>query len=372
MRRLGLFVLLLLLFIFSFLSYRWIRHRMDYAITDAVFVRSKSMSGLAFEVSGKVVEVYKDMGDRVKRGEVLARIEPEDYQLRTKALRDELLSLDAKKSALELQIKRLKKQTELKVKVSEDSLREIGIKRQALLRQMEELDLQIGQLERDRKRLENLLMEGLIPRQRFEHVDTQYKSLVMKKGALEESLKELDVAYHKTGIELESSKAERMQVEELRSQLIALERQRESLSAQLKKAELDMRRVELTSPFDGVVAKRFVNVGDVVRAGQLAFSIIEEGSYHVEALLEETKLRGIKVGSKAYIRLDAYPREAFEGVVEEISPASAATFALVPRDVSAGEFTKVVQRIPVRIKIVKGDLNLLRIGMGGRVEIKRE
>ena len=62
----------------------------------------------------------------------------------------------------------------------------------------------------------------------------------------------------------------------------------------------------------------------------------------------------------------------FEGVVEEISPASAATFALVPRDISAGEFTKVVQRIPVKIRIKKGNLSLLRVGMGGRVEIKRE
>jgi membrane fusion protein (multidrug efflux system) len=91
----------------------------------------------------------------------------------------------------------------------------------------------------------------------------------------------------------------------------------------------------------------------------------------VEVLLEESKLKGVQKGCKAYVRLDAYPNKVFEGVVEEISPASAATFALVPRDVSAGEFTKVVQRIPVKIRLTKGDMSLLRVGMGGEVEIRR-
>ena len=92
----------------------------------------------------------------------------------------------------------------------------------------------------------------------------------------------------------------------------------------------------------------------------------------MEVLLEETKLKGVRKGSKAYVRLDAYQGLVLEGEVEEISPASAATFALAPRDVSAGEFTKVVQRIPVKIKLKTEDKKLLRVGMGGRVEIKRQ
>ena len=72
------------------------------------------------------------------------------------------------------------------------------------------------------------------------------------------------------------------------------------------------------------------------------------------------------------LTLDAYPDKEFTGVVREVMPASAATFALVPRDISAGEFTKVAQRIPVRIEITGGDRSLLRVGLGGEVEIKRQ
>ncbi len=91
----------------------------------------------------------------------------------------------------------------------------------------------------------------------------------------------------------------------------------------------------------------------------------------MEALLEEDKLKGVKVGNKVIFRPDAFKNAEFVGKVIEISPASAATFALVPRDVSAGEFTKVVQRIPVKIELIEGPIELLRVGIGGSVKIER-
>ncbi|MFN3263833.1 MAG: HlyD family efflux transporter periplasmic adaptor subunit, partial [Aquificaceae bacterium] len=241
-----------------------------------------------------------------------------------------------------------------------------------LRKQIQEMDVQLEQAKRDRDRLENLLKEGLIPKQKFEQADTSYRSLLMRKKALEDHLKELRAVYSKAQGEFERAQLDRLRVQELKKQVSSLEEEIKALRAQIQKAQLDLQRTELRSPVDGVVAKRFISVGDMVRPGQPAFSLVDDSSLFAEALLEETKLRGIKQGSKAYIRLDAYKGVVFEGVVEEISPASAATFALVPRDISAGEFTKVVQRIPVKIKITKGDMSLLRVGMGGRVEIRRE
>ncbi len=129
---------------------------------------------------------------------------------------------------------------------------------------------------------------------------------------------------------------------------------------------------KLKAPFDGIIAKRFVYKGSVIRSGMPVYSIIPENSIYINVLLEETKLEGVKVGAPVKIKIDAYPDKKFEGVVEKIEPVSAAKFALVPRDISAGEFTKVAQRIPVRLKITKGDLSILRVGMGGEVEIKRQ
>ena len=96
MKRLGITILIILLLVFSFFSYRWIKHRMDYAISDAVFVRSDSMSNVAFEVDGRVVEVYKDVGDRVNAGEPLARLEDTDYKIAVKGLENSISSLEAK------------------------------------------------------------------------------------------------------------------------------------------------------------------------------------------------------------------------------------------------------------------------------------
>ncbi|MDW8294508.1 MAG: efflux RND transporter periplasmic adaptor subunit [Aquificaceae bacterium] len=372
MKRLGAGILLLLLLTFGFLSYRWIKHRRDYAITDAVFIRSERMVSLSFEVGGKVEEVYKDMGDYVKEGEPLAKIGVEDYRLNLEAQKSKLASLIAQREGLRLQIDRLERQLDLRVGMSQDSLKEISAREEALTKQIKEMALQVEQTKRERDRLENLFKEGLIPKQRLEQVETLYRSQLLKKEALESSLMEIKSLYSRMQKELRASELERMKVQELKEQLRAVEEEIKALRFQEERAELDLKRTELLSPVRGVVAKRFVSPGDTVRPGQPAFSLIEEGSYYAEALLEETKLRGIKKGSKAYLRLDAYPELVFEGVVEEISPASASTFALVPRDVSAGEFTKVVQRIPVKIRIDRGELRLLRVGMGGRVEIKRE
>ncbi|MCX8060586.1 MAG: HlyD family secretion protein, partial [Aquificaceae bacterium] len=358
MKKLGLLLILLMLVAFGFLSYRWIRHRMEYAITEAVFIKSDRMVNLSFEVEGRVAELYKDTGQSVVKGEVLARVEPESYRLAVEGHKSRLASMVAQRDALALQIERLSRQVKLKISISEDTLRELSARESSLRLQVREVELQVEQARRERDRLENLLKEGLIPRQKFEQADTLYQSQILRKKALEESLQEVRSLYSKAQKELQSSKAEVLRLQELQEQKRALEEEIRALQSQLSKTLLDLKKTELTSPVDGVIAKRFVSPGDTVRPGQPVYALIERGSHYAEALLEETKLRGVKVGAKAYLTLDAYPGVVFEGVVEEISPASASTFALVPRDVSAGEFTKVVQRIPIKIRITRGDLSL--------------
>jgi len=128
----------------------------------------------------------------------------------------------------------------------------------------------------------------------------------------------------------------------------------------------------LRSPLDGRVAKRFVTSGDMALAGKVMYSLVDPRDIYVLVLLEEGKLKGVETGAPVNIHIDAYPKQTFKGVVDAILPASAATFALIPRDISAGEFTKVAQRIPIRVKIAQGDTDLLRIGLGGEVEIERQ
>ncbi|RUM88989.1 MAG: hypothetical protein DSZ24_02330, partial [Thermodesulfatator sp.] len=115
-----------------------------------------------------------------------------------------------------------------------------------------------------------------------------------------------------------------------------------------------------------------IAVGDVVGPGEPVYAVVDFSKLYVLVLLEETKLRGVRPGCEARIRIDAYPGVDFRGVVTAVLPATAAKFALVPRDISAGEFTKVAQRVPVKIRITQGPVKLLRVGLGGEVEIRRE
>ena len=112
--------------------------------------------------------------------------------------------------------------------------------------------------------------------------------------------------------------------------------------------------------------------GGNIAPGRPVLALVNPKDLYIVALLEENKLEGVEPGSKVLIHIDAYTDQQWQGEVEQVLPASEATFALAPRDISAGEFTKVAQRISVRIRITSGPLEKLRVGLGGDVEIRRQ
>ncbi len=371
-RRVGIVFIALLLLVFSILAFRWIKHRMEYAITDAVFVRTEELTNLSFQVSGRVIELKKDMGDRVSKGEVIALLDPTDYELSLRELSARIEQLSAQRQALEVQLRRVLAETSLGVQASGIASQELTKREQALLSQLEEVRVNKEKAYKDYMRFKNLYEKGLIPASKYEEVRTLYESLEEREKATRKNIEEVKLSYERALKEVKRAKANTLLAQELQSQIQALSKQREALSAQRELAQRQVEHTQLRAPFDGVIAKRFVSTGDTVKVGQPIYAMVKANSLYVEALLEEDKLKGVKVGSRAYFRPDAYPSMVFVGEVVQISPASAATFALVPRDVSAGEFTKVVQRIPVKIRLLEGNMELLRVGMGGRVEIERE
>ena len=121
--------------------------------------------------------------------------------------------------------------------------------------------------------------------------------------------------------------------------------------AQLDVIKTDLRNTRIYSPMDGVVAKRWVLRGDVVAPGQPIFTIYDTKNIWVTADLEETKLSSIKVGDKAEISVDAYPDNNFAGKIYQIGSNTASQFSLIPPSNASGNFTKVTQRVPIKITI---------------------
>ncbi len=121
--------------------------------------------------------------------------------------------------------------------------------------------------------------------------------------------------------------------------------------AAVENTKLQLSYAYITAPVSGTVARRNAEVGALVQVGQTLMSIVPDENVWVTANLKETQLTHVRVGDRATFTVDAYPGRKFEGRVESLSPATGARFALLPPDNATGNFTKVVQRVPVRIAV---------------------
>jgi membrane fusion protein (multidrug efflux system) len=143
-----------------------------------------------------------------------------------------------------------------------------------------------------------------------------------------------------------------------------------------KQADIDFAKLQLTytvitASADGIVSKRNIQLGQLVQAGQTLFAIVNDKGIYITANFKETQLEHLRVGEKVDIIADAYPDRTVQGVVESFSGATGAKFSLLPPDNATGNFVKVVQRVPVRIRLEADSafISLLRPGMSVQVVV---
>jgi membrane fusion protein (multidrug efflux system) len=137
------------------------------------------------------------------------------------------------------------------------------------------------------------------------------------------------------------------------------------LQTQLARAERDLDFTSVRAPVDGTFSNRLVNTGDFVQAGQRLGNVVPLNDVFIDANFKETQLKRIRPGQPVTIKVDAYGFRKFTGIVDSISPAAGSVFTLLPPDNATGNFTKIVQRLPVRVRVPKdvAKQNLLRAGM---------
>ncbi|WP_457643867.1 HlyD family secretion protein [Persephonella sp.] len=370
--RVGIILVVVLILVFAVIAFKWIKHRIEYAITDAVFVESDSMANLSFyRAEGKIVELLKEEGDYVKKGEVIAVLDDRDYRIKLGALENKIKALEKKKEALETKLQKIKKQIEIKISSADLTKQQVVASISATKEQIKQIEAEIQLVKRDEERFRALLKKELIPERKYQEVSTKLKVLTHKKLYAEKKLSELHLQLKKAEEGIKLAQTEKKSIKELEKQIASLEKNIQALKKEAEDTRNLIQYTRLKSPYNGYIAKKFVSVGEVVPSGRPIYSVVPDNSLYILVLLEETKLEGVKVGNPVNIKIDAYPDKKYRGVVEEINPATAAKFALVPRDVTAGEFTKVAQRIPVKVKITEGDLSVLKVGLGGEVEIKK-
>lgn len=145
----------------------------------------------------------------------------------------------------------------------------------------------------------------------------------------------------------------------------------EAALAQVHQAELDLERTLIHAPIDGVVGDRQVQVGQLVRSGSPLMSVVPLQSVYVVANFKETQIARFRSGQAVIVRPDVAHDLRLRGWVESIAPASGSEFSIIPTDTATGNFTKIVQRVPVRIRLDPGQegLDLLRPGLSASVTV---
>lgn len=202
--------------------------------------------------------------------------------------------------------------------------------------------------DKDLERSATLLQKGFAPRQ-------QYDSLKADSLSAGAALREAQAALI----------SEEKQINYLKSSLLEQEALKKQAIADCALARNNITNTKIIAPFDGVVGNRFAQIGQLVRPGMNLLTLVPANATYVVANFKETQISRMKTGHPVTLKIDAYPGETFKGEVDSISPATGAQFSLLPPDNATGNFTKIIQRVPVKIKLTedKGKWDLLRPGL---------
>jgi membrane fusion protein (multidrug efflux system) len=200
-----------------------------------------------------------------------------------------------------------------------------------------------------------------------------FNQLDSERGALVAQVHGAELNYRRTLELFKKGASTQERLDAAETQFHSIQEKLKSAEAQVATAKLNLEYTKIAAPTDGKIGRKSFEVGMLANVGQPLLGFVEGGERWVVANLKETDMSEISEGKKAYVVVDAVPGKEYEGVVESISPTTGATFSLLPPDNATGNFTKVVQRVPVRIKLMnldERDVDRLQSGLSAEVKIR--
>ncbi|MDC0033152.1 HlyD family secretion protein [Alphaproteobacteria bacterium] len=331
----------------------WVYDRFSHIYLDDARITADVIS-VSSRVSGGITKVSVSEGDSVKAGDVLVFIDDRDAMLRLAELDARLLSIDAERARLRAMKQMVDRQTSSQYKVRRSQLQAA---RAALAGRQSDLELAKTDFERTKK----LLARKVVSRQRWEERRSAFR---VAEQAFQQARAEVAAA----DASLVEASAYRERLLVFDRELAAMTHQKTEMQAQHDRQTLDMQDRVIRSPINGVIDKTFVNSSEYVSAGQRLLMLHDPTKVWVSANIRETDIKHLKLGSGAAVTVDAYPDEVFRGKITRIGNAATSEFALLPTPNPSGNFTKIAQRLPIRIELETKSA-LLRPGMMVEVDI---
>ncbi len=385
-------------------SMNWVGYRRAHSITDDAFVEAHIINVGPQVVSGRVVRFLVQENDRVEQGQELAEVDPIPYRDKVNVARAQLNAARAELVRERADLDRVRKEVPIQIEIArrtfaasqadrakaEESLKltrdvvDKGILEARAGVKAAQASLTLADLEY--ARWTKLEQTGASTLQRKQQVtqsrDSAVAQVELADARLAKALADLtqvDVARRAMeaaqkaelkaakGIDLAETGNDQILVMEL---LVKVKEQSvEQARRALEAAKDDLAYTIVKAPFPGVVVKRYRHLGDFIPAGSPVLSMYNPDLLFVEANLEEDRLPGVEPGNAVNIGLDAFA-DPFRGRVVWVNKSTGAQFALMPRNVVSGEFTRVVQRVPVRIEIERDERwPQLRAGLSATVAI---
>ena len=293
----------------------WWANKQHYESTDNAFVQADTVI-VSPQVAGYVTEVLVSDNQQVEAGQVLARIDPSTFQAKLDQAQANAAALDAAvtnvddKAALE----------------------------QAMIAQraagVESAKAEAARAGSDLRRYSDLAGQGWVSEQKLQTIKAQAA--------------ETSAAVQQAAATLEAERRTAGSLGSTRAQTLA---QAEAAHAAVEQAKIDLEHTIIRAPVSGVVGARGVRPGQLVQPGATLMAVVPLGKAYVVANFKETQVSRLRIGQPVEIRADAFGKQTIKGHIDSFSPATGAEFALIPVENAVGNFTKIAQRVPVRIVV---------------------
>jgi membrane fusion protein (multidrug efflux system) len=394
-------------------AWAWWRAR-TFVSTDDAYVEG-AVSPVSAKIAGHVVELLVDDNRPVRKGDLLVRIDPRDYQARREQAQAGVAMAEAAARAARADIAFARGETRAEiqqaraaldaalvaVRASESAVEEARARVEARRAAVEAARAEVTGAQsasrragRELERVKRLLGDGLVAQREFDLAESDYHTAEATAEAQRRRVsaadKEAEQAVAELGARRSAVEHARERVAEARAalaraesrvhQVEVKEAEARRAEARLKEAEADaavaglqVEHTEVRAAVDGIVSKRTVELGQVVQPGQPLMAIVPLHEVWVVANFKETQLERVRAGMPAEITVDSYTGKRYTGVVESISAGTGARFSLLPPENATGNWVKVVQRVPVKIRLSSPAVDnphTLRAGMSAVVTIR--
>ena len=308
--------------------------------TDDAFVRA-DLTPLSTKIAGIVREVRVSDFQPVHRGDVIVQLEDDDYRAQ---VAEATAAVAAAKASIEDNLRQRQLQ-DTQIERALAGIDQANAEIAAANAGIDAAKADVVRTSEERTRQEALLQGHATTQQSLEQAVADQERFAATEASRDADLKEAQTALRSDQLGVEAARKSKAVLE---SQEALLRADLDAKVAALNVAQINLGYTRISAPGDGTVGERQVHPGQLVSPGTQVIAFVDNARW-VEANYLETQLTHMKPGDPAEIRVDEFPGRVFRGRVAEIAPASGSQFALLPPDNATGNYTKVVQRIPVKI-----------------------